>query len=219
MVSGVNQGDPSVYESPPPYSHSGCVLNVCSLLGPVRWVWDVVSRDQQTLWPRGLTLINAGFTRPSSPGHSPQEGQHPPLHRSQQHPNTPDILLGPGHAALPAAASRWQHNPPAGCRSWLQVPASQKRRSLDTRRRDSSLLKSVCVETFVILILGHYPHCACSRLSRLSGFVRIWVGAARTQHPGGSPASRKAGEERGSTLQLVQMSLTRHQSQGGLRPA
>lgn len=84
------------------------------------------------------------------------------------------------------------------CREpWLPTPASQKHRSLDTRRRDSSPLKSGCRDGGLVLVLGGHSHSERSgRLARagsLSRALRKGLGGAPGAAPRGSTASGKWG--------------------------
>nr|KAF6480866.1 hypothetical protein HJG59_010660 [Molossus molossus] len=126
------------------------------------------------------------------------------------------MQLGPGPATLPPIATRWQHSLPSGWCSWLLVSASQKHRSLDTLRQNSSPLKSVCWETFVILILGHhFPLCVFEAVSPAADHSTEWL---RKGLGGGSPDTTLRGEhcfsergrERGPIRQPVQTSVKCH---------
>lgn len=110
----------------------------------------------------------------------PQEGLDP-------HTGSLDTLR-----SCAAVAARWRQSPPHRRELLAPVPASQKHRSLDTRRRNSCPLESECAETCVIPIPSHpLPrHCRGSRQgpAHWTEWLPLGLGGGR-QGKGTRPAS------------------------------
>lgn len=107
-----------------------------------------------------------------------------------------------------AVATRWQHSPPHRLVPLAPVPAAQKHRlSLDTRRRNSCPLESVCAETCVIPIPSHRlpRHCRGSRQGPAHWTEWLPLG------PGGGWGP---GRERGPALRCFHTSMKCHQGPG-----